>query len=722
MNTPPFGGGGHNGILRIDLWYNTSVRFPIILLLAFAPATTWCGSVVTNATDLLPCLGFDGKAGVDFSIEATVVWGTWRHAKDFVAKTADGYIKLVDKALWPGELIHVGDKIRAQGRTVALTNDFAIGFINANCFAIDVIGHVAPEPPIDATIDDVLTGKYAWRPVRIRGTVRDVFRDEIDHLYQHIIVSAGGRSIGLAFLDAGNSLDEPANLIGAEVRAIGGYSPFFSGFRRLSRSEISIHSMDSLEILKPPPKDPFSVPLIASIHVNSNEQLMNLGRHSSRGVVIAVWQRYDFAIKTDDGTIINVRLADGPPPHCGDSVEVAGLPDTDLYRINLRRAIWRKQPGVSPCEQEEPEPTDITRIFTRSGHYEIDPGFHGKAISLCGLVTGVPSAGMNDGIVRLQCGDFTMTVDVSATPEAIDGLELGSKTEISGTCIVKTDSWHPNEPIPHIREVTLVVRAPSDVKVLEPPPWWTPGRFAVLVSALLVALAAIMLWNIMLRRLADKRGSELMRTRLSQEETKLKVQERTRIAVELHDTIAQNLTGVSLEIDSAEQLASKDYDGMMRHLLMASRTLQSCRNELRNCLWDLRSRALEEEDLNEAIRRTVAPLVSDVDLAIRFNVPRKELADDTAHVLMRIVRELVQNAVRHGGASSVKIAGSLEDGVLRFSVRDNGRGFDPENRPGVMMGHFGLQGIRERINQFNGEMSIESAPGKGAKASISMKI
>jgi signal transduction histidine kinase len=266
------------------------------------------------------------------------------------------------------------------------------------------------------------------------------------------------------------------------------------------------------------------------------------------------------------------------------------------------------------------------------------------------------------------------------------------------------------------------VRAPTDVKVLVPPPWWTPGRFAVIIAALITALAAIMLWNIMLRRLAEKRGSELMLSRLSQEESKLKVQERTRIAVELHDTIAQNLTGVSLEIDSAEQLAAKDQDGMMKHLAMASRALQSCRNELRNCLWDLRSRALEEDDLNEAIRRTVAPLVSDVNLAIRFNVSRKALADDTAHVLMRIVRELVQNAVRHGGASSVKIAGNLEDGVLRFSVRDNGCGFDPENRPGVMQGHFGLQGIRERVNQFNGEMSIESAPGKGAKASITMRI
>jgi signal transduction histidine kinase len=236
-------------------------------------------------------------------------------------------------------------------------------------------------------------------------------------------------------------------------------------------------------------------------------------------------------------------------------------------------------------------------------------------------------------------------------------------------------------------------------------------------------ILAFLLWNVLLRRLAEKRGRELMKAKLSQVESQLKVRERTRIAVELHDTIAQNLTGVSLEIDSAEQLATKDPQEMMKHLGMAARTLQSCRNELRNCLWDLRSRALEESCLNETIRRAIAPLISNIDLSIRFNVERRHLTDDTAHVLMRIIRELVLNAVRHGGASSVKIAGSLENGdTLRFSVSDNGCGFDPESRPGVMQGHFGLQGVRERVNQFDGKMNIESTPGKGSRVSILLKL
>ena len=688
-------------------------------LLAFAPPSAQCGSVVTNATGLLPCLGFGNRADVDFAFRAKVVWGTSPASKGFVADTGDGRLQLVDKALWPKSFINPGDIVDIRGKTTSVS----LNCVNANCYSIAVIGHVTPDPPIDATIDDILTGKIPLsHRVRIRGIVRDAFLDDIDYTFRHIIVTSGMQSLGISAITAVCSAEYLSGLIGAEVCITGCYMPLTTGLRRISKYELNINSTNCIEIVSPP-QDPFSSPPVGSITLDETATIMNLGRHSAKGTVIAVWQHENFAIRSDGGNIVNVSLADGPPPSCREIVEVAGLPDTDLYRINLRRAIWRKTPGANMAILEASRPISATSLFTdEKGHSEIRPDFHGKAVSLRGLVVGVPSVGLNDGIVRLQCGDFTVPVDASATPLAVEGLEVGSKAEISGTCIVKTESWRPNEPLPHIRDVVLVVREPSDVKVLSRPPWWTPGRLLAAICALLAALVAFLLWNVTLRRLANKRGNELAQSKITQAESRLKVQERTRIAVELHDSIAQNLTGVSLELDSAEQLARKDTDGMLKHLGMASRTLQSCRNELRNCLWDLRSRALEEADLNEAIRRTVAPLVSNVDLAIRFNVPRKALADDTAHVVMRIVRELVMNAVFNGKASAVKIAGSLEGLDLRFSVGDDGCGFDPATRPGVAQGHFGLQGIQERINQFNGEIAIDSAPGRGTKVTISMRL
>lgn len=692
-------------------------------LAAFTVVLPWTGFgdiVVTNSTELLRYLGYGGKAGIRFDIDATVVWGTRINSKTFYAKTSDGYIRLADKKLWPGKFLCNGDVISASGTTASMSN----GFVNANCQSISLIKHTTPEPPVNATIKDILAGLYPLRPVRVKGIVRDTFSDDIDHKYQHVVISSGEESLGLSIPDGGTGADSLSHLIGAEIRATGCYTPMYSGSRKLCKCEIDLRATNDIEILKPPPADRFSAPSIDSIRLEETASILKLGRHIAKGIVIAVWQRGDFAVRTDNGSIVNVRLAEGSPPSYGDRVEVVGLPDTDLYRINLRRAIWRKTPGISRYTPEKAMPTNAEMLFTDGkGHNELKPDFHGQAISMQGTVFGSHSDIMDNGMVRLLCNGFSVTIDSSASPSAIAALEPGCKARISGTCIVKTDSWHPNEPLPRIQEVILVVRTPSDIEILEPPPWWTPRKFAILVAALFAALIAIILWNVLLRRLAEKRGRELMQAKLSQVESQLKVQERTRIAVELHDTIAQNLTGVSLEIDSAEQLAAKNQEGMMKHLGMAARTLQSCRNELRNCLWDLRSRALEESSLNEAIRRAIAPQISNVDLSIRFNVERRYLTDDTAHVLMRIIRELVLNAVRHGEASSVKIAGSLENGdTLLFSVSDNGCGFDPQTRPGVAQGHFGLQGVRERINLFDGEMNIESASGKGSRISILMKL
>ena len=692
----------------------------VILLSATMPLVASGGAIVTNSAELLKNLGYGGTTGIAFEIAATVVWGTASNTKTFYANTPYGYIKLVDKKLWPDKFIDNGDVIKAAGTTVDIGN----GFVNADCHSIEITGRTMPDDIIDVTIKDVLAGRHPYRPIRVEGTVRDTFADEIDHKYRHIIISSGSESIGLAINSAKGNAEPLSHLIGAKIRATGCYTPSFSGSRKLSRYEIKLHSTNDIEILRPPPANHFSAPSIDSIRLEETASILKLGWHVARGVVIAAWQRGDFAVRTDDGSIVNIRLADGLPPSYGDYVEAAGLPDTDLYRINLRRAIWRRIPGMAKHKPEKAKPTDATILFTDGkGHNELKPVFHGQPISLQGTVFGSPSEILNAGIVRLVCSGFSVTIDSSASPSAIAELAPGCKARISGTYIVKTDSWHPNEPLPRIQEVILVVRHPSDVEILEPPPWWTPGKFAILIAALFVTLIAFLLWNVLLRRLAEKRGRELMQTKLSQVETQLKVQERTRIAVELHDTIAQSLTGVSLEIDSAEQLAAKNPEGMMKHLSMAARTLQSCRNELRNCLWDLRSRALEESSLNEAVRRAIAPQISNVDLSIRFNVQRRHLTDDTAHVLMRIIRELVLNAVRHGGASSVKIAGSLENGdTLRFSVSDDGCGFDPKTCPGVAQGHFGLQGIRERVNQFDGEMAIESAPGKGSRISVLMRL
>ena len=124
----------------------------------------------------------------------------------------------------------------------------------------------------------------------------------------------------------------------------------------------------------------------------------------------------------------------------------------------------------------------------------------------------------------------------------------------------------------------------------------------------------------------------------------------------------------------------------------------------------------------ETDAETVNPVSGDARVAIRFAVSRSSLSDTTTHAILRIIRELVANAVTHGKATQIRIAGEHHDDRLSFSVTDNGCGFDPQRRPGAGNGHFGLSGIEERLTRCGGSFNLESTAGKGTRAVASIPI
>ena len=126
--------------------------------------------------------------------------------------------------------------------------------------------------------------------------------------------------------------------------------------------------------------------------------------------------------------------------------------------------------------------------------------------------------------------------------------------------------------------------------------------------------------------------------------------------------------------------------------------------------------------MTEAIERAVAPHTGSAKASVRFNVPREQLLETTTHAILRIIRELVSNAVRHGHASSIRIAGEHHGDQISFSVTDDGCGFDVREAPGPLQGHFGLQGIRERLKPYKGSIDIKSAVGKGTRIAVRMVI
>ena len=654
---------------------------------------------------------WEGNKDVPFDLTATVILPLRSNQKLYAVKDETG-TAILHKGNVKECVLQPGDRIHVTG---------ICGF-DAMCKAITVLSHGDAPQPEEITAAGISEGRYDNHFVRLTGTVRDAFRDEIDPLWGFLVIQSGHESIYACFPSSEPETALLNNLIGAEIAVAGLCSTKITTPRLLSGRYIFFPERDTIAVLRPAPEDPFGVPSLFSTRHTHHSIVNGMDRRSVAGRVIAVWHGDRILLRTPDRLIVRVDLADRNPPAYGTSIEAVGIPETDLYRINLSRAIWRT--NAIP-EDAEPPPTDVTakQLLTDwRGMSAVQTEYHGQAIRIKGLVRSLPSPENAYGRMTLECGKYTIPVDANACPQALEGIDIGCKVEVSGICLIEIDNWRPNAPFPHIEGFAVIVRTPEDVRILSHPPWWTPGRLLAVIGALLIALAGVFIWNRSLTRLAERRGRELTEETIARVTASLKVDERTRLAIELHDSLSQNLTGAALEIETTETLINDNTEQAHRHLGIAAKTLKSCREELRNCLWDLRNDALGEKTMDAAIRRTLAPHVSNIDLAVRFNVPRERLSDNTAHALLRIIRELVQNAIRHGHAKTVKIAGGLESDRLLFSVQDDGCGFDPENHPGVLQGHFGLQGIRERVKQFNGNLTIKSKSEKGTRVAISIKL
>jgi signal transduction histidine kinase len=195
--------------------------------------------------------------------------------------------------------------------------------------------------------------------------------------------------------------------------------------------------------------------------------------------------------------------------------------------------------------------------------------------------------------------------------------------------------------------------------------------------------------------------------------------ERTRIAREMHDTLAQGVAGVGLQIETAMKVLDREPTAVRTHLRLAHAMARSSLEEVRRSIWVLRAQAVPEPgDLGQTLRRSLGALAAAHETRITVEVlgtPRP-LDAATTRTVLRIAHEAVGNALRHAQAATVAVVLEAVPGAIALHVRDNGRGFDLEGqRARQGREHFGLLGIEERVRVLGGSLHIESAPGAGTE-------
>lgn len=690
----------------------------ILLLCATAAVTTAPSNPIRTAAELKHVLYDNPQTGQPF-----VLTGEVRHVRESAQQSvvwalhdeSGDVLVTAPRSTLPKEIVP-GDRVRISGKTVTGKYDIVWPLpTNVVC-----AGHGLAPHPVSIKAAEFLAGRHDCQLVRLEGLVKDAFFTEDNPHWAILVLVSDGEVLNVSLPHGGKDHAYFKGLVGATVSINGVVVPSDNSPRRQLGRILTAAGPDDVRMLTPP-AEANVIPSVDDIHGLRPVEIAALGRHHAIGRVLARWRDDRVLLKTEHGNLHEIELAEGPLPAIGEFLEAVGFPESDLYRINLTRAHVRTV-SVPPRPDEQPtdlRPGDLTEVV--DGRTLYNPQAYGRLVRVNGIVRNLPRESDKEGLVLIETSDVQLPIDVSATRSVLGRLALGCRVEATGRIILETEDWRPNAVFPRIRGVRLVLRTPDDLIVLNRPSWFTPVRLLALLGGLAIITLLVLVWNFFLRHQSEQRGRKLAAEAIAHAESAFKVEERTRLAVELHDSVAQNLTGVAMEIEAAQQYEDGASPELLRHLHTAWNTLKSCRGELRNCLWDLRSRALEATDMNETIRRTLLPSVKGIALKIRFNVPRDRFTDNTTHTVLRIIRELAINGIRHGGATEILVAGTSEDDSIVFSVRDNGAGFDPDIAPGVLQGHFGLEGIRERVRSLGGTLTIESAVGKGTKTTVRLR-
>jgi ligand-binding sensor domain-containing protein/signal transduction histidine kinase len=200
--------------------------------------------------------------------------------------------------------------------------------------------------------------------------------------------------------------------------------------------------------------------------------------------------------------------------------------------------------------------------------------------------------------------------------------------------------------------------------------------------------------------------------------------ERTRIAREIHDNLAQEMSGISVQLEVVARTMPPGADAAMTYLDRARRQVRHGIAEARRYVWELRSPTLENADLPTALAETARRLTHEtpIQAQVEVNGTFRPLAQKVEDNLLRIGQEAINNAVKHALAQRIFVNLVFDTSRVQLIVRDDGRGFDKQTARNEKAGHFGLVGMRERAEQIGGTLSIQSANGSGTEVVADVPI
>ncbi len=702
-----------------------------LFLCGYLPVT-WAGETLTNASAVLSLSVDQASSGLPVSVVGVVTAAepSWT-GRFFVQDPSGGiFVQLItNRQLVPGDIVHV-EGVSSKGKYAPVIS--RPHWVKLGTAPLPKAKHVSAER--------LMSGAEDSQRVEVSGIVRTA---EPSGGRIGIQIASGGYRFRAVFPPSPDV--DPQSLVGARVLVRGTAGATFNHGLDLRQSIINVTLFvpEATDIIveQAAPANPFGKPLapLNSIAQYQHDPPLGYQVHV-KGVV--TYQRKGESIFLHDATGgLEVQTTSTNDVTPGETVEAVGFPAVANFLPVLEDAVFRKT--ADPRSNLEPTNTTVADLLKGLHHADFVL-LRGRLIErlVAGIGTDVNGAGIRTTLI-LQSSNavFAAEKETSEANTFLSGIPIGSLIEARGICLLDGNGDGT------IKSFRLLLPTSHDVQVIERPSWLTPQHLLMSLVSLFAVLIVAVGWTIwvsnknsILKSLVREKESAQMELqqahdqleeRVKERTAQLKVEmtarkeselqfravltERTRLAQELHDTLEQTLTGIALQQDLVANQFAKNPDRATHHLKLARNLMRQSQVDLHRSVWGLRSRADEEFNFTNALITSVRQITGDTGVRLETETvgeagPLSEIIEEN---LLRIGQEAVTNAVKHAGASAVKIELHFTPQQVILQIHDDGKGFDPETCTGPKDGHFGLLGIKERTERMGGQVQITSAPHSG---------
>ncbi|MCU1321807.1 MAG: two-component system sensor kinase [Acidobacteriaceae bacterium] len=613
--------------------------------------------VITGSTDL----GFtvqDSTAGI---------WVYWDHSAEFSA----------------------GDRVEVQGFT---SPGLFTPAISAN--SVRKLGTATMPKPEQVSFRELSSGDKDCQYVSVTGTVRSAgVRESRPHTFRLWLKIAMTDGMVDATLPMGN-LVEGTKLVDSVVRIDSPAMCQKNQTRQITAVTLPVQNIHRVVVLRPPPQDLFGQPLTPIAILMQYRSGTDYFHRVRVGGTVTYYKPGESLVMEDGGRALLVTTAQTDELRIGDHIEVAGFPAPERGGPILQDAVFRR---LSHGDPPRPMSLSLSQIAAQVPNHNI--------VTTQGHLVRFLQEPSRE-VLLLQDGSRLLMAELARPIRASfpDALREGSIVRVTGISMLEVKgAWHFGNPADFTVTPKLVIRSYRDIEILEPPSWWDTRHvlyIAGVFGALMLAFLVLVFYNWM------------ERWRLH-----AVLDERERLAHELHDTLAQSFAGIGFQLQAMRKAIPADNGRLQQQLELAGALVRHSHKEARRSMEPLHLDVHEEVvDLLATLEQSAYKMFEGGSVTItgEKSGDARQLPPAIGMTLLRIGQEAIANSARHADPTHLQIHVGYTKGTVRLAVKDDGAGFV---KSGDLLG-FGLRGMRSRAASISAKLKIVSEIGVGTRVEV----